>query len=252
MSDTTVWVTGATAGLGLGIARTVPWKDARIVNLSNQPHPEFEFHPLELRDLTSWRQTADYLERELASFSGRNAIFVHNAYHQIGTGFAGEVAAEAQMTNVMANVAAPLVLADAFLRACKPGYDAGLVMISSNVVDVPVEGLSIYCAAKAAIEQWVRIVRLERTRRGIGPWVIAVRPGMVDTPGIRSSATLSAEQLPSAAVLKEGLESGDAMDVDTAGRRIWAALPPATDTQVIDLLTESATLRKTTQMHAQR
>jgi benzil reductase ((S)-benzoin forming) len=252
MPDTIVWVTGATEGLGLGIARTVPWQNARVINLSNLPHSEFEFQRLDLRDPESWREAAEHLEQELAAFSGKTAIFIHNAYHQIGAGFAGEVHPDAQVINVIANVAAPLVLADAFVRACKPELDAGLVMISSNVVDVPLEGLSVYCAAKAAIEQWVRVVRLERLRRGSGPWVIAVRPGMVDTPSVRASARMAAWQLPSASILRKGLKNGDAMDPETVGRRIWAALPPASDTEVIDLLTENATLHDTMPMTSLR
>ena len=201
MPGTIVWVTGATAGLGLGIARTVPWQNARVINLSNLPHSEFEFQRLDLRDPESWREAAEHLEQELAAFSGKTAIFIHNAYHQIGAGFAGEVHPDAQVINVIANVAAPLVLADAFVRACKPELDAGLVMISSNVADVPVEGLSVYCAAKAAIEQWVRVVRLERLRRADGS-----RPTAAIRLEMQKIMQLDAAVFRSGETLQQGIE----------------------------------------------
>ena len=42
MSDTVVWISGATDGIGLGLARTVPYPNARVINLSRRQHPDFE------------------------------------------------------------------------------------------------------------------------------------------------------------------------------------------------------------------
>jgi len=40
MSDTLVWISGATAGLGSGFAPTCPHPDARFINLSRSEHPD--------------------------------------------------------------------------------------------------------------------------------------------------------------------------------------------------------------------
>ena len=42
MIDTIVWISGATEGVGLGLARTVPYPGAHIINLSRRQHPKFE------------------------------------------------------------------------------------------------------------------------------------------------------------------------------------------------------------------
>jgi benzil reductase ((S)-benzoin forming) len=72
-------------------------------------------------------------------------------------------------------------------------------------------------------------VRLERARRGRGPWVIAVRPGFVDTPGARRSTHDAEVDHPNAPFVARALERGDALDQDTAARNIWGALPPPPD-----------------------
>lgn len=36
VSDTIVWISGATEGVGLGLARTVPYPGARVINLSRR------------------------------------------------------------------------------------------------------------------------------------------------------------------------------------------------------------------------
>ena len=41
MSDTTIWITGATSGIGKALAQNVPYAGARIINLSRRKHPDF-------------------------------------------------------------------------------------------------------------------------------------------------------------------------------------------------------------------
>jgi benzil reductase ((S)-benzoin forming) len=227
--ETIVWISGATEGIGLGLARNVPYPKARIINLSRRQHPDYESVRFDLADPSTWQRVSDHFARELESFKGKRAIFIHNAYMSGTEGFVGEVDPDLYRTDVFANVAAPLILGDAFIRACRPGYESGLVLMTSAGARVPWEGLPVYCAAKAAAEQWVRVVRLERKRRGTGPWVVAVRPGFVDTPAVRKAIKVDPERYPLAVAVKRALEAGDAFDIDTAGRNIWGAIPPDPD-----------------------
>ena len=102
-------------------------------------------------------------------------------------GFVGEVDPVEYRRQVYANAAASLVLGDAFIRACRPGYESGLVMISSASAKFAMQGHAVYGAAKAGMEQWVRAVRAERKSRGAGPWVVAIRPGFVVTEEMRAN-----------------------------------------------------------------
>jgi benzil reductase ((S)-benzoin forming) len=225
---TVVWITGATQGIGAGLARMVPWPGARVVNISRRVHPVLETVVADLTDPASWDVIAEVFARELATFDGERAIFVHNALYSGTAGFAGELDRDEQRRQVLANAAAPLVLGDAFIRACHPGYEAGLIMVSSAAAKYAMEGMAVYGAAKAGMEQWVRGVRAERLRRGTGPWVVAVRPGFVATEKVLEEyrARDSNDDFPGGAAVAAALAAGDYLTPDESARQIWEAMPP--------------------------
>jgi len=226
---TVVWISGATQGIGAALAASVPWPGARVINISRRPHPTLETVIADLTDPTSWDVIAEVFAQELAKFQGERAIFVHNAFYSKVAGFAGELDPVEQRRQVFANVAAPLVLGDAFVSACRPGYESGLIMVSSAAAKFAMEGMAVYGAAKAGMEQWVRTVRAERRRRGTGPWVVAVRPGFVATETVIEGFArggISPEDYPGATAASEALARGDYLTPEESANQIWAALPP--------------------------
>jgi NAD(P)-dependent dehydrogenase (short-subunit alcohol dehydrogenase family) len=85
--------------------------------------------------------------------------------------------------------------------------------------------MAIYGAAKASMEQWVRAVRAERELRGRGPWVVAIRPGFVDTPSNRRAAELPLDRHPAVAGIVEAVRTGEHMlSAEECARNIWGAL----------------------------
>jgi NAD(P)-dependent dehydrogenase (short-subunit alcohol dehydrogenase family) len=229
--ETVLWISGATEGIGLGLARNAPYPNTRVINLSRRPHPDYESVVLDLTDPNTWELARESFERELKGFAGR-AIFIHNAYYSNAVGLVGRVDRELYKKSVIGNVAAGLVLGEAFISACPPHIESGLVMMSSGSAVAPLEGLATYCAAKVAVEHWVEVVKMERvTRGGEGPWVVAVRPGGVDTAPARTSSTLDPRVYPRAGQVKKNF--GARLDIDTAARRIWNELPPAPETAVV-------------------
>jgi NAD(P)-dependent dehydrogenase (short-subunit alcohol dehydrogenase family) len=184
---------------------------------------------LDLTDPATWSAVASHFRHELAAFRGERAIFVHNAFHTGPIGFVGEIDDDELRAEAMANAVAPLVLADAFVRCVRPSYESGLVLVSSASARVPFEGQAVYGAAKAGIEQFVRVLHRERLTRGRGPWVVAVRPGFVDTPAVRHAVLVAKEDFPVAEAMRIGLSEGEADTPDDAARRIWAGLPPPPD-----------------------
>jgi benzil reductase ((S)-benzoin forming) len=228
---TLLWISGATEGIGLGLARNTPYPHARIINLSRRPHAVYESIAIDLADPATWDRARESFRRQLAGFRGR-AFFIHNAFYSEAVGLVGRVDSAKYEKSVLANVAAPMVLAEAFISACPPDIEAGLVMMSSGSAAVPLEGLATYCAAKIAIEHWVEVVQREReSRGGQGPWVVAVRPGGVDTAPARAAASLPTDVYPRAGTMARAFDRR--LDIDTAARRIWNALPPDPATAVI-------------------
>lgn len=228
MSETIVWISGATEGIGLGLARTVPYPEARIINLSRRRHPDYETVQFDLTRPETYAAVRESFERELAGFKGKRAIFFHNAYYpgrQVG--FVSEQDADDYAKKIQANAVAPLILGDMFLRAVKPGYESGLILMSSAAARHPFPGQAAYGAAKAGVEMWVRVVKRELALRGRGTWVVAVRPGFVDTPTTRSNALEDPNDYPAASMIARQLETrAGVMSPEEAGRQIWAGLPP--------------------------
>src|SRR5687768_13305961 len=124
-AETIVWITGATSGIGAALARTCPHADAEIVNVSRREHPELRSIHIDLTRAETWRALIDDFGIRLTTFSGRRAIFIHNAFHYRRS-FIGEGEATDQLAEVTANVVAPLVLGDAFVRASRGAVEDGV------------------------------------------------------------------------------------------------------------------------------
>jgi benzil reductase ((S)-benzoin forming) len=229
-----VWISGATAGIGWGLARTVPYADARIINLSRRVHPDFETVQFDLTRPETYLAVQRHFETELRAFAGKRAIFFHNAYYPTVPGFVSEADPLEYAKSIQANGAAPLILGEMFLRAVQPGYESGLVLMSSAAARHPFEGNAAYCAAKAGVEMWVRVVRRELERRGRKTWVVAVRPGFVDTPTTRMNAEQPADTYPVGPQISRQFQTGESvLTPQSAGSQIWAALPPKANTSLL-------------------
>jgi benzil reductase ((S)-benzoin forming) len=237
MSDTLVWVSGATAGLGSGFAPTCPYPDARFINLSRSSHPDLDNHRLDLADPSSWDDVGRHFDDVLAAFSGRRVLFIHNAFLSAPPAFAGEGQRAVHALEHTANFAGMLVVAEAFVEAVvrrRPHTEAGLVLMSSAAARIPFEGRAAYCAAKAGVEHWVRAVRRERRRRGTGPWVVAVRPGFVDSPGSREDALAPVDDYPIGPSIAQAFQTMEGvLTPEQAARDIWAALPDGGPTESV-------------------
>jgi NAD(P)-dependent dehydrogenase (short-subunit alcohol dehydrogenase family) len=226
---TLVWISGATAGLGSGFVVTCPYPDTRFVNLSRSQHPDIENRHLDLAEPRTWDRIAQHFDEELTAFPGDRAIFIHNAFLSMAPSFAGEGRRAEHAREHVANFSGALAVAESFIEAVlrrRPDVESGLVVMSSAAARIPWEGRAAYCAAKAGLEQWVRVVRRERRLRGVGPWVVAVRPGFVDSPGVRADATAPAEDYPIGPMIAASLETMEGvLTPEQAARDIWAALP---------------------------
>lgn len=232
--DTLIWISGATDGIGWGLARTVPYDNARVINLSRRQHPDLETIRFDLSKPETWDAVEESFKTELANFKGKRAIFVHNAFFRADPRFIGEGEPVNYREEIIGNGMAPQVLGDMFLRHVQPHYESGLVLMSSAAARSPFEGHAVYCAAKSGVEMWVRVVRRELKRRGKKTWVVAIRPGFVDTPTTRAESQIPVENYPIAQQMAKQLESREGvMTPEEAGVGIWAMLPPREDTSVL-------------------
>jgi benzil reductase ((S)-benzoin forming) len=224
MSDTLIWISGASSGIGKALADTAPWDDPRIIDISRRGAPGVEHVEADLSDPTSWPTVAESFRRELDGFSGERVVFVHAAGSVRPIGFAGEVDTEEYTRNVLLNSAAGQVLGHAFLAAAKD-LDAQryLVMLSSGAASLVGAGWSSYGAGKAALDQWVRDVGAEQDQRG-GVQVVAVAPGVVATDMQQHIRETEPEDFPKRDKFVELHESGQLSDPDEVAGQMWSLL----------------------------
>jgi benzil reductase ((S)-benzoin forming) len=218
-----VFVSGGSSGIGLALARAVPWRDARVIDISRRGAPGLAHFAADLADPASWPRVAALFEKELFGFAGERAVFVHAAGTLTPIGFAGEVDSAAYTRQVLLDSASLQVLGDAFLRSAR-GTRARctLLNIGSGAARSAYEGWSAYCAGKAAADHWVRTVGAEQTRRGNRCRVVSVAPGVVATAMQEEIRATAEHDFPAVARFQELHATAALRDADEVARELWA------------------------------
>lgn len=237
MARTLVWISGASGGIGRALFETLPWNDARVIDISRSGADGLEHVAADLSSPSGWQAAAESFAKELDGFDGERAVFVHCAATLEPIGFAGEVDGAGYADQVVLNSAAPQALGDAFVReVAVRDLESHLVMLTSGAATSVYPGWSAYCAGKAAVEHWVRTVGAERARRGDRCRVIAVAPGTVATPMQEKIRETDPHDFPDIDKFVGKYERGELRDPQDAARGIWEVLGRDLDNgAVVDL-----------------
>jgi len=234
-----VWITGASSGIGRALADTVPWPDARVVDVSRRGANGLEHVRADLSDPAQWPAVGEALGRSLDEFAGERVVFLHCAATLSPIGFAGEVEPAGYAAQVLLNSASPQVLGDMFIRAVEArALRADYVVLTSGAARSVYEGWSAYGAGKAAVDHWVRIAGAERSRRGDRVRVLAIAPGVVATPMQEEIRRASEERFPNVGRFVDLHETGELRDSVGVAQDIWRLLErPLENGAVLDLRT---------------
>jgi benzil reductase ((S)-benzoin forming) len=225
MPKSLVFISGASSGIGLALARSVPLPDARVIDISRRGAAGLEHLAADLADPAGWRSVAALFEREIPGFAGARVVFVHSAGTLEPIGFAGAVEPEAYTRQVLLNSAAPQVLGAAFLAAAaRSAARCDLLMISSGAAEGVYEGWSAYNAGKAAMNQWVRTAGAEQARRGGRCRLLAVAPGVVETAMQAQIRATAPEHFPHRSRFVALHEEGELRAPEEVAPEVWALL----------------------------
>jgi NAD(P)-dependent dehydrogenase (short-subunit alcohol dehydrogenase family) len=236
MTDTLIWISGASSGIGEALARTVPWPGARIINISRTGTEGTDHVEADLSHPSSWPAVAESFEKELAGFEGERVVFVHAAGTVQPMGFAAEVDTGPYTAKVLLNSAAPQVLGHLFIKAVRDvRAERHLLMLTSGAAKSVYPGWSAYGAGKAAIDSWVRDVGAEQAERG-GVQVLSVAPGTVATGMQAQIRETPEEQFPNRQKFVDLHQSGNLSDPEEVAGDIWKLLERDIDNgSVVDL-----------------
>jgi 3-oxoacyl-[acyl-carrier protein] reductase len=215
-----VIVTGASRGLGLGIARKLVGAGYRVVAVARRESEELAcvirhtekagkgWLVFESFDLENTRDIAGLVKR-LRKDLGPIYGLVNNA----GVGTNGVLAtmrdSEIQRL-VQLNTVSPIILTKSVVRTMMARGGGRIVNVASIVGATGYSGLSVYSATKAAIVGFTRSLAREVGPLGIN--VNAVAPGFVDTDMTESVGARHREQIARRSALRRLIGTDDVGD----------------------------------------
>jgi len=179
-------VTGHSRGLGAALANELLARGGQVLGISRAGNPGLAanypgaFQELAL-DLSDQAGLASFLasgrlERFLAGAD--LAVLINNAGVLQPMGAPGRQGGAAIALAVTANVAAPLMLSDAFVAATSNLSDRRIAHVSSGAARSAYAGWSVYCATKAALDMHARAVKADALP---GLRISSIAPGVIDT-----------------------------------------------------------------------
>lgn len=184
-------LTGASRGLGAAMADQLMQRGSALLTMSRHPNRSLDAKaaetgaPLEqwAIDLADGVAASNRLEAWLTgqpSFS--SATLINNAALAGKPGPIGEADATALAAVLRVGLEAPILLTRAFLRATR-GWSVPrkVLNISSGAGKTPLGGTATYCAVKAGLDHFSRVVALDEAHGRNGAMIVSLAPGVIDT-----------------------------------------------------------------------
>lgn len=220
--DRVVVITGASRGLGAGIAETL-LADGLRVGVCARSAPALKDGDRVVAtqvDVTD----GDAVERFAASVVerfGRIDLWINNAGVLEPIGPMRDVESDAFRTHMDINVTGVFHGSRAFVRHVRSrDGDGVLINISSGAGRNPYSGWAAYCTSKAAVDMLTRVIDVEEREHGVRAH--AVGPGIINTDMQALIRTMPAERFPLVDKFKQ-LEAEDAFTTaDVVARKLYA------------------------------
>lgn len=193
------YITGTSRGIGKAFAEYLLEDPSNhVIGMSREKtidHPNYRHFFL---DLTDMKAVADF-KFELHSHP-KKIYLINNAGALGAIRPIGKLTAEAIINSYTLNLIAPSVLTNSFI-ACYNTTDTEKIIlnISSGAGKNPIDGWAVYCASKAGIDMFSRVIDAEQKVRALhaqesihkGFKIYSIAPGVVNTQmqtEIRSAA----------------------------------------------------------------
>ena len=191
LAGQTVLVTGAARGIGAELARQAAARGARVALVGLEPEllaaVADELGPEHLwveADVTDPDALDAAVQRTLDTFGRLDAVVANAGIAPLTT--VATASARSLARTIEVNLTGAMLTA----RAALPALTASrghVLLVSSAAAFTVLPGMSAYCAAKAGLERFGDVLRLEVAHRGIT--VASAHPTWIDTDMVRDTKT---------------------------------------------------------------
>ncbi|HSD39299.1 MAG TPA: SDR family NAD(P)-dependent oxidoreductase [Rhodocyclaceae bacterium] len=196
MSAKLVLVSGGSRGLGQALCAAYMALGYKVVEFSRSAPAPYSV----ATDFADPEQAARVFEdtmRPLAAESWGEIVVIHNAGVLDPIGAVTNKRTTQVLDNINTNItAAMLFLREAMRQFQSHACRKTLVNVSSGAARKGYAGWSLYCAGKAALENFVRAVALEQGQEASPFVVLNVDPGVMDTEMQATIRETSVEDFP--------------------------------------------------------
>ena len=228
-----VVITGASRGLGHGVAESFARRGARL-GLCSRSKPELKVEgarvhcaSVDVSDGAAVQRFAD----EVAEKLGPVSLWINNAGVLDPVAFVRDLSANALRAHLDVNLIGVLHGTQAYVRLLQNSGTGGvLVNISSGASRAGYAGWAAYCAGKAAVDRITECVQAEEEALGLRAHSVA--PGVIDTAMQELIRSKSTEEFPDVQRFHDMKRDGAFSSVGFVADRLWelafdpAARPP--------------------------
>jgi len=218
-------VTGASRGIGAALYHELSKEKAhRVLGVArSNPGGLESFLTLDLTELSKHDAITSWLSEHLSN--ARSVTLINNAGVVDPIGMVGALDASSIQQAVTLNVTAPIALSNAFVNALKiSNIPKKILNISSGASTSAIAGWATYCATKAALDQFTRVMHVEQQKAQFPVRVMAVAPGIIDTDMQKTIRASEDEAFPDVLRFRELKQTGQLQSPEDTARGLISLL----------------------------
>ncbi|MFI5154207.1 MAG: SDR family oxidoreductase [Chitinophagales bacterium] len=184
LSGHTILITGATSGIGLGLAEKFLELDNQVIICGRREErlrkikdifPSIESRVCDMSDKEARKNLFDWTISNYPAID----VLVNNAGVQLAVNLQQEVNLDKVHEELEVNFVAPVHFSSLFTPYLEKAKEPAIINISSGLAFAPLAFMPIYCASKAAIHSYS--LSLRRQLRNTSIKVFEIVPPSVDT-----------------------------------------------------------------------
>ena len=205
-------ITGTSRGLGEALAAELLTRGYSVIGIGRSDSTRlagerYRFVECDLARPARIGATVEPALRELAAAGPEAVTLVNNAAVAWPVACVGRLPDGEAEAALATNVAAPLALCNAFLRAfADPALPRRIVNVSSGAAQMAIAGSAVYSMSKAALETLTRAIAAECSAPAFR--CITLRPGIFDTDVQAYMRSRDPAEFPDVALFRSFKDSG--------------------------------------------